>query len=53
MEARAFGIGLTRGFLASITALATLHPLSLAHCSSRRTEGSRGDFHGCQDRGKH
>src|SRR6266704_6340965 len=29
---------------ASITASATLHPLSLAHCSPWRTEGSRWDL---------
>ncbi len=29
---------------ASITASATLHPFSLAHCSSWRTEGRRGDL---------
>jgi hypothetical protein len=29
---------------ASITASATLHPLSLAHCPPRRTEGSRRDL---------
>jgi hypothetical protein len=38
---------------ALITASATLHPLSLSHCSSRRTEGGRGDLHCLQDRGKH
>src|SRR5262249_55970321 len=31
---------------ALITASATLHPLSLSHCSSRRTEGRRGDLDG-------
>src|SRR5215831_543071 len=30
---------------ASITAPATLHPFSLPPSSSRRAEGSRGDFH--------
>jgi hypothetical protein len=29
---------------ALITASATLHPFSLSQCSSRRTEGSRGDL---------
>ena len=38
---------------ALITASATLHPFSLSQCSSRRTEGSRGDLDCLQDRGKH
>ena len=38
---------------ASITAPATLHPFSLPPHSSRRAEGSRGDFHGGQNRCKH
>src|SRR5215471_21207172 len=37
---------------ASITALATLHPFGLAYSSSWRTEGSRGNLDGCQDRGE-
>src|SRR3989442_15896062 len=43
----------TINFPASITASATLHPFGLAHCSSRRTEGSRRHLHGFQDGGKH
>ena len=40
-------------YAASITAPATLHPFSLPPHSSRRAEGSRGDFHGGQNRCKH
>jgi hypothetical protein len=39
-------------FQASITASATLDPFGLAHSSSWRTEGSRGNLDGCQDRGE-
>jgi len=38
---------------ASITASATLHPLSLARGASRWTEGSRRYLDGLQYRGKH
>src|SRR5437899_611652 len=38
---------------ASITASATLHPLSRAECASWRTEGRRGTLHGLQDRSPH
>jgi hypothetical protein len=42
-----------RRIRASITASATLHPLSLAHGASRWTEGSRRYLDGRQYRGKH
>src|SRR5262245_6327572 len=40
-------------FLALITASATLHPLSLSHCSSRRTERRWRYLDGSQNGGKH
>src|SRR5205823_11109867 len=41
------------GILASITASATLCPFSLAHGSSWRPAGSRGNLDSCQDRSEH